>query len=187
MLLNVPAGEKTLPVTAPGSWREYWLVQPGGMAHPLLATRRRPEDRGGIRCLVRCPHDDVGDGSLLPDLPASPPVGTSPSPPESSASPPVGTSLLLTDSFVDIWEFRLAPGESCAFHTHTRPYVFTNLAVSDTVELDARGGRVGEARRQVVGDTVLVSQEALGSHGVLNSGDSTFLQFILEFKMPVEF
>lgn len=144
----------------PAVWRDYWLVSDADA--PLLASRRRPEGKAALRCLVRVPAGRVAAAS--------------------GRSPPVGTSLLLSDDLVNVWEFRLRPGESFEFHTHTHAYMFTNLATSETIELDEAGAKVGEARRQVDGQTVFVQRDALGSHGVLNSGETTFLQFIVELK-----
>jgi hypothetical protein len=146
------------PVTPVDAWHDYWLDSDA----PLRASKQRPEGKAALRCLVR---------PLVGKVAAA-----------SRPSAPIGTSLLFSDDLVNIWEFRLGPGESCAFHTHVHPYLFTNLAASETVELDETGATVGEARRQVAGQTIFVQRDSLGSHGVLNSGKTTFLQFIVEFK-----
>lgn len=148
-------------------WREYWLIEPAS-GSPLRASRDRPAGNDALRCLVRMLGGASTARRAQSDL---------------DGSNPVGTRLLLSDDLVDIWEFRLQPGESCAFHTHIRPYFFTNIGTSDTIELDHLGARVGEASRQVRGQTIFVPKERLGSHGVVNVGQSTFLQFIVEFKV----
>jgi hypothetical protein len=40
----------------------------------------------------------------------------------------VGTSLWFENERVRVWEVRLDPGESCAFHAHIRPYFWTCVA-----------------------------------------------------------
>jgi hypothetical protein len=160
VLQSVPASVKLQPRSRPNVWRDYWLI-PNAEA-PLLASRQRPKGKAALRCLVR-----PLAGKATADSPRS---------------SPIGTSLLMSDDLVNIWEFRLRPGESCAFHTHTYPVVFTNLAASEAVELGEAGARVSEARRQVEGQTVFVPRDALGSHGVLNAGETPFLQFIVELK-----
>ena len=94
----------------------------------------------------------------------------------------VGTRLLIDDLRVRIWEFRLEAGKRCPFHTHSTPYCFTNISSNLTQALDASGECVGEPAWQKRGRTVFVPRQHLGSHGVRNVGNSTFLQFIVEFK-----
>ena len=97
----------------------------------------------------------------------------------------VGTRLLLTDSHVRVWEFRLEPGESCPFHVHSLPYCFTNLTSNLTQALDECGRCVGEPAWQTQGQTRYVPSESLGAHAVQNVGTGTFLQFIVEFHRKV--
>jgi len=94
----------------------------------------------------------------------------------------VGTRLLLSDERVDLWEFALAPGDRCAFHTHRRPYAFVNLEPSWTQALAEDGAAVGEPTYQRPGQVTFVSRGLLGSHGVHNVGEEAFVQFVLEFK-----
>jgi hypothetical protein len=94
----------------------------------------------------------------------------------------VGTTLLHSDEFVNIWEFRLAPQERCDFHVHKCHYCFTNLTESVTQALDEKGEFVGDPSLQVEGQTIYVTKDLLGEHAVLNVGSTTFLQFIVEFK-----
>lgn len=100
----------------------------------------------------------------------------------SDARDAVGTRLLLNDSNVNIWEFRLAPGESCPFHTHRLPYFYLNLTANHTQALDEYGVSTGEPYEQSQGRTCYVPTDMLGSHGVRNVGGSLFLQFLVEFK-----
>lgn len=143
----------------------YWLLYATD-ARPLVAKPATPGERAPIEkaLLVQLPPAHV------PPRAAS--VGLF----------NVGTRLLHTDERVNIWEFALAPGERCAFHTHTLPYCFINLEVSRTQALDAEGAPVGESRLQTKDQVTFVSCTLLGSHGVLNVGNERFLQFIVELK-----
>jgi hypothetical protein len=94
----------------------------------------------------------------------------------------VGTKLLFSNDMINIWEFRIEPGEKCHFHTHYFPYLFTNLSESSTQPLDKAGAADGEPFHQVKGQTIYIEAENLGSHAVLNVGSTTFLQFIVDFK-----
>ena len=96
----------------------------------------------------------------------------------------VGTSLLYSDEIVNVWEFRLLPGESCPYHQHQYAYIFVNLSDSSTLELDLDGKPVvgAEPNHQRRGKTVYVPFSKVGSHAVRNVGNTTFLQFIVEYK-----
>lgn len=96
----------------------------------------------------------------------------------------VGTRLLLSDESVNVWEFRLAAGEACAYHRHELPYCFVNLTESLTQSLRSDGSDDGtEPRLQRAGDAVLVPESGLGAHGVRNVGNGDFLQFVVERKV----
>jgi len=114
----------------------------------------------------------------------TPPSGTVlPRNPTTTSSSNVGTTLLWDDDRVHIWEFRIAPGECCQYHTHHLEYCFTNLTQSTTQALNDKGEATeDEPNLQRVGQTVFVNMDSLGSHAVRNVGPSTFLQFIVEFK-----
>ncbi len=163
-------------VTQPGALppvfpREYWLrARPREAALALTAARRRAAEDGASFCVrdERLLRLGVRDGRGAP---------------ASSAGGAVGTRLLLSDETVNVWEFALAPGEECAFHTHRLPYFFTNLTASLTLALARDGTPVGAPTPQRAGQTTLVSRASLpASHGVRNVGDARFLQFIVEFK-----
>jgi hypothetical protein len=94
----------------------------------------------------------------------------------------VGTKLLYQDDYVNIWEFRIAPGERCHFHAHKLRYCFTNLTESITQALDEAGTETESPNPQTKSKTVYVDRDSLGAHAVLNVGTTTFLQFIIEFK-----
>ncbi len=117
------------------------------------------------------------------------PVSTNKSPPMSMSmsvekikKTNIGTRLLLSDDVVNIWEFCIEPGERCAFHYHTLPYLFINLTKSLTQALDIEGRPSGKPSLQKVGQMTFVDERSLGSHGVRNVGEETFLQFVVEFK-----
>jgi len=93
----------------------------------------------------------------------------------------VGTQVLYRDDVVCIWEFRLQPQARCQYHRHTHPYVYFNLTESLTQELNQQGDRVGAPRLQRKGQSTLVRADQLGEHAVVNVGEGTFLQFIVEF------
>ena len=95
----------------------------------------------------------------------------------------VGTNILYDDEWIRIWEFRLQPQEECDYHVHKLRYCFTNISMSSvTQELSKEFEPVGEPKTQVQGQTIYVTKDLLGSHGVRNVGNTTFLQFIVEFK-----
>lgn len=99
-------------------------------------------------------------------------------------SAPIGTRLLHGDDRVNIWEFLLRPGDSCAFHRHKRVYLFLNLAASLTQALEENGrpDSSEQPRMQQKNQITFVSREELGAHGVRNVGTDLFQQFIVEFK-----
>ena len=162
----------TVALRAPrGGGPEYWLSSSGAAgkldATPISDMRRH--SLFGARQLLRL---------VLPTSPG----GVSTAGHQSKSEVAVGTRLLIDDLRVRIWEFRLEAGERCPFHTHQLPYCFTNLSSNLTQALDASGASVGEPAWQTRGRTIYVPPDSLGSHGVRNVGDSTFLQFIVEFK-----
>lgn len=95
----------------------------------------------------------------------------------------IGTKRLYRDNRVQIWEFRLQPGEACPYHDHTRAYFFLNLTASINQELNAAGDPVPNSlpSNQVAGQCTYISRECCGSHAVRNVGETLFLQFIVEF------
>lgn len=164
----------------------YWLYHEPG--EPLSACAAKPgaaTDRPALlltlpgegRAPLRAP--DI-PGSAVP--PTTPPAPPSRPPAATAATVGVGTRLLLEDDHVALWEFQLAPGERCPFHTHRRAYAFVNLEASLTQALADDGSDVGEPAFQTQGQVTYVSPEQLGSHGVRNVGDHPFVQFVLEFK-----
>ena len=94
----------------------------------------------------------------------------------------VGTRLLLTDERVNIYEFRLAAGQSCNYHQHGLPYCFVNLSSSLTQALDENADAIGPPAFQSAGQCTWVNEEELSAHGVFNVGDTEFLQFVVESK-----
>jgi hypothetical protein len=96
----------------------------------------------------------------------------------------VGTELLCQDNHVNIWEFRLAPQQRCAYHRHLYPYFFLNLTESLTQELNAQGEPVPDKapNLQTQGQcSVVMASEDLTNHAVHNVGNNVFLQFLVEF------
>jgi len=82
-------------------------------------------------------------------------------------------------------EFKIAPNERCPYHRHVLPYCFVNLSSSLTQALAEDGTHVGKPAFQTEGFCVWVAPDALGEHGVLNVGDTEFLQFIVECKVAL--
>ena len=151
--------------------REYWLRARPREAESLSAARRHAADSARFvpdrERLLRLGVRDGRGATAINNV-----GGTA-----------IGTRLLLSDEAINVWEFALAPGEECAYHTHGLPYFFTNLTASLTLALARDGTPVGEPTPQRAGQTTLVSRASLpAGHGVKNVGDERFLQFVVEFK-----
>ena len=158
----------------------YWLYhEPGEPLSACVAEPGAATERPALLLTLL--------GEAPTPLPAAEATGGSAVPPPPPSPPPaavlgVGTRLLLEDERVALWEFQLAPGERCPFHTHRRAYAFVNLEASLTQALADDGSDFGKPAFQTQGQVTYVSPEHLGSHGVRNVGDQPFVQFVLEFK-----
>jgi len=89
----------------------------------------------------------------------------------------VGTTLLYENDQVKVWEVRLAPGERCPFHAHTRDYFWT------VVDASVGKQRIGDGSYMIrdyeVGQTQFSTHSADEPliHDLENAGD-TELRFI---------
>lgn len=145
----------------------YWLFAGG--------------DGGDVAPALHCSTDAVAPISdTLLRLSVRPSQSPPPSAPSYTPNLSIGTALLHSDARVNIFEFRLRPGERCPYHTHKKEYCFVNLTTSLTQALSLAGEDTGEPNLQHAGKAVWVESEHLGAHGVRNIGDTTFLQFVIE-------
>ena len=160
-----PESDGPLPPIASGS-TVYWLTMSNSQQLDAVCQGEPPSGAASQAALLR--------------LAVCPSLTSAPSPPASEVC--VGTQLLLSDDMIQAWEFRLESGEACAYHIHTRPYIFINLAGSTTQAIGADGDDVGEPNLQQEGHCVFVPPNALGAHGVRNVGKESFLQFVIELK-----
>lgn len=162
----------------------YWLVRPLDDTNmPLQVQQGRSEvvprnvAASQIFCLshnnIKTPEAAVATASSI--------TMTADHSHEATAS--VGTTCLYRDKWVNIWEFRLQPGQACPYHTHKNAYAFLNLTASVNQELDPRGMEVPNTlpSRQAAGQCTFVPRQKCGSHAIRNVGNDMFLQFIVEF------
>lgn len=146
----------------------YWLWYGSKSDNPLLSVSKKKLETCDtlLRLKLRgCPTTSDSTPSLVQGIDSN-----------------VGTKLLYQDDYVNIWEFRIAPGERCHFHVHKLRYCFTNLTESITQALDEAGTETDCPNPQTKSKSVYVDRDALGAHAVLNVGTTAFLQFIIEFK-----
>ena len=166
----------------------YWLLRPNDDEQPLMVYQKQKiPNVSNIRqvfCLT------LREGNHQPAASHVTTTTATLAQPslEEWESPPIGTKLLWEDPHVRIWEFRLAPGQACPFHRHTRPYFFLNLTPSLNQELDRHGQPVPNRlpSQQVAGQCTHVKRTDLSAHAVRNVGETLFLQFIVEFQNPAE-
>lgn len=165
----------------------YWLIRPMDDTNMSLQAQRGSSDvvprdvvASQIFCLSHNNDDDENPEAAVAT--ASSPT-TKTTDPSHSATAPIGTSCLYSDEWVQIWEFRLQPGQACPYHTHTNAYAFLNLTASVNQELDPQGVEVPNTlpSRQGAGRCTFVPRQECGSHAIRNVGDALFLQFIVEF------
>ncbi len=89
----------------------------------------------------------------------------------------VGTRLHFQNDHVKVWEIRLAPGERCPFHAHTRNYFWT-VVDAGLGRQRAPDGTLA-VRRYEVGDTRYLENSPADPmiHDLENVGD-TVLRFV---------
>jgi len=91
----------------------------------------------------------------------------------------VGQRIVLENEHVRIWEVRLEPGETIAFHIHHHPYIVVSL-----------GG--GENEIETIFGKTITTDEPLGStvfindlrpvHRLTNRSSLTYLSRLIELK-----
>jgi hypothetical protein len=95
----------------------------------------------------------------------------------------VGTELLYNNSYVNVWGFIIAPGETCHVHRHTKNYLFLNLDKSTTQGLDKNGELLGESSVQNAGQVTFVDLKGGEAvHAAKNLAESEFRQIVIELK-----
>mmetsp|Transcript_805 Transcript_805/g.1481 ORF Transcript_805/g.1481 Transcript_805/m.1481 type:complete len:288 (-) Transcript_805:1276-2139(-) len=95
----------------------------------------------------------------------------------------VGTELLYNNSYINVWDFIIVPGETCHVHRHTKNYLFLNLDKSTTQGFDKNGELLGESSVQNAGQVTFVDLKGGETiHAARNLGESEFRQIIVELK-----
>jgi hypothetical protein len=97
---------------------------------------------------------------------------------------PIATRLLLSNAHINLWDFHVAPQETCPLHEHLLPYVFINRTSGCTRNLDANLQPTG-ATDFNAGDARFVdptTQETCCIHAFQNIGTDVIQQYVIEFK-----
>lgn len=95
----------------------------------------------------------------------------------------VGTSLLHSNSYVNVWDFIIAPGKTCHLHRHMNNYFFLNIMKSETQGIDRNGEPMGPSSIQEAGQLTFVDLKGGDAiHASKNLGDADFRQIIVELK-----
>lgn len=91
----------------------------------------------------------------------------------------VGDKILFENEYIRIWEVRLEPGQTIAFHIHYHPYLVVSL-----------GG--GENEIETIFGQKIPTQEPIGSfvfinemrpvHRLTNKSNVTYLSRLIELK-----
>ncbi|KAL3670131.1 hypothetical protein V7S43_004446 [Phytophthora oleae] len=95
----------------------------------------------------------------------------------------VGSRLLLSNEYVNLWDFHVPARTSCELHEHLYPYVFFNRTACKTQGLDATLQPSGPVTSFATCEfrCVQVNESERHVHAFRNPGDDDVQQYIVEF------
>jgi quercetin dioxygenase-like cupin family protein len=91
----------------------------------------------------------------------------------------VGTSIVFENEQVRVWEVKLEPGESQAWHLHRHPYLIVAIEPADN-RMDFLDG--GEPREMHETPGRVVYREAGRPHMLTNAGSTRYVNRLIELK-----
>ncbi|KAF1317714.1 hypothetical protein FI667_g14513, partial [Globisporangium splendens] len=97
---------------------------------------------------------------------------------------PIATRLLLSNAYINLWDFQVAPQEIYPLHEHLLPYVFINRTSGCMRNLDANLQPTGTTEFGA-GDARFVDpamQDTRCIHAFQNIGSDAIQQYVIEFK-----
>ena len=91
----------------------------------------------------------------------------------------VGTSIVLENEHVRVWEVRLEPGETQAWHLHHHPYLVIAIEPANN-RMDFLDGDPPREMDETVGRVVY--REAGKVHMLTNRGQTRYVNRLIELK-----
>ena len=92
---------------------------------------------------------------------------------------PVGNKILLENEYIRMWEVRLEPGQTIAFHIHYHPYLVVSLGGGEN-EIETIFGQTIPTH-EPVGSFVFID-EMRPVHRLTNKSSVTYLSRLIELK-----
>ena len=92
---------------------------------------------------------------------------------------PVGHKMLLENEHIRMWEVRLEPGQTIAFHIHYHPYLVVSLGGGEN-EIETIFGKTIPTH-EPVGSFVFID-EMRPVHRLTNKSSVTYLSRLIELK-----
>jgi beta-alanine degradation protein BauB len=92
----------------------------------------------------------------------------------------IGTEIVLENEHVRVWEVRLEPGESQAWHKHHHPYMIVGIEGADN-RMDFLDGSEPRHMQETPGR--IVFRDAGTVHMLTNEGSSRYVNRLIELKM----
>lgn len=93
----------------------------------------------------------------------------------------IGTSIILENELVRVWEVRLEPGQSQAWHLHDHPYLIVGIETADN-RMDFLDGSDPRHMHETTGHVVF--RESGKVHMLTNEGTTTYVNRLVELKQP---
>ncbi|MFN0086564.1 MAG: cupin domain-containing protein [Blastocatellia bacterium] len=93
----------------------------------------------------------------------------------------VGTKLLYENEKVKVWEFKLAPGELIAMHTHRMDYLF-HIYEGSTLEVTYPEEMKAPATLLELKDGDVRFVKKGGRHAARNAGNRNYVEVLVELK-----
>jgi hypothetical protein len=91
----------------------------------------------------------------------------------------IGTSVLFENEYVRVWEVRLEPGETQAWHKHHHPYLVVGIETADN-RMDFLDG--SDARHMHEESGHVVFRDAGKVHMLTNEGTTRYVNRLIELK-----
>jgi hypothetical protein len=95
----------------------------------------------------------------------------------------IGTSVLFENEVVRVWEVRLEPGETQAWHKHHHPYLVVGIETADN-RMDFLDGSPARHMHEASGHVVY--RDAGKVHMLTNEGTTRYVNRLIELKTLAE-
>jgi hypothetical protein len=91
----------------------------------------------------------------------------------------VGDKILFENEYIRMWEVRLEPGQTIAFHIHYHPYLVVSLAGGENEIETIFGQKI--PTQEPIGSFVFIN-EMRPVHRLTNKSNITYLSRLIELK-----